>query len=253
MTITMNDGAPVAADRQARLSGSEERTLEAIFRHPLSHSVAWRDVLALLAAIGTADEQHNGEVSLRAGGERLVIKPPHGKDLEGGDVIDLRHFLTRAGWSPNAAGKPSAVAPAVAQALVVVIDHAGARIYALGADTSDEAAPDHETHHFRHELEARSRDADREESWPRDERFFEEIARALAAGGPIVIIGHGKGQSNEGGHLCAYLEAHHKPITARIVREIVADLPHMSTPELLDLGRQVLGETPAVREQGGRN
>jgi len=59
--------------------------------------------------------------------------------------------------------------------------------------------------------------------------------------GEIVVIGHGKGQSNEADHLSAYLRAHHKETYARIVREIVADLPHMTTPELLDLGRHAFG------------
>jgi hypothetical protein len=63
------------------------------------------------------------------------------------------------------------------------------------------------------------------------------VADAVAAGGEIVVIGHGKGQSNEADHLSAYLQAHHKPTWARIVREIVADLPHLTTPELLELGR----------------
>jgi hypothetical protein len=35
-----------------------------------------------------------------------------------------------------------------------------------------------------------------------------------------------------GYHLSAYLQAHHKQTYARIVREIVADLPHPTTPEL---------------------
>jgi hypothetical protein len=55
------------------------------------------------------------------------------------------------------------------------------------------------------------------------------------------VIDHGNGQSNEADHLSAYLQAHHEPIHDRIVREIVADLPHLTTPELLDLGRRAFG------------
>ena len=64
----------------------------------------------------------------------------------------------------------------------------------------------------------------------------------MSTGGRIVVISHGKGQSNEADHLSAYLQAHHKSIHARIVREIVADLPHLTTPELLTLGRNAFAE-----------
>jgi hypothetical protein len=55
------------------------------------------------------------------------------------------------------------------------------------------------------------------------------------------VIGHGKGQSNEADHLTAYLKSHHRETYDRIVREVVADLPHMTTPQLLDLGRHAFG------------
>jgi hypothetical protein len=61
------------------------------------------------------------------------------------------------------------------------------------------------------------------------------------------VLGHGKGQSNEANHLSAFLQAHHKATHARIVREIVADLPHLTAPALLDLGRHALGEAGRAR------
>ena len=57
---------------------------------------------------------------------------------------------------------------------------------------------------------------DREENYPDDERFFEAIVSAIALG-PIVVIGHGKGQSNEADHLRVYLNKHHKAVAARVV------------------------------------
>jgi hypothetical protein len=166
------------------LTGADRRTLDAIFRHPLAHNLAWREVVGLIGAIGDAEEKHNGEFVFQAGDATLAMKRPHGKDLQTSDVMDLRHFLTRAGWSPNASATPDAEAPAPEPGLIVVIDHAGARVYAIDDGATDE--PKHLLHH----LERKQHDADREETYPEDDKFFEQVANALATGGPIVPPHH---------------------------------------------------------------
>ena len=226
----------------AQSTGVERRTLAAIFRHPLAHNLAWREVASLFAAIGSIDERHSGEFLLTAGDQTHVMKKPHHKDLTGDDVMELRHFLARAGWSPEA--KPSLDADATAPdpAFVVVIDHAGARIYAL--DRSIDAfqgAPPPEPKHVTHHVEAKHQDADRDETYPEDTHFFDAVAEAVKGDGEIVVIGHGAGQSNEADHLTAYLDRHHKPVAARIARQLTADLPRLSPAELVDLGRRAIG------------
>jgi hypothetical protein len=152
--------------------------------------------------------------------------------------MDLRHFLAHAGWSPSGSPPPNPDVAAPEPGLIVVIDHAGAKVYRIdravdGGHGVTEPDPKHLLHH----LERKKHDADRDETYPDDERFFEQVADAVSDGGQIVLIGHGKGQSNEADHLSAYLQSHHKDVHARIVREIIADLPHLTTPELLGLGR----------------
>jgi hypothetical protein len=233
----------------AAATGVSRRTLDTIFRHPLSHNLSWREVVNLFSAIGDAEEKHNGEFVFRAGEDTLMMKKPHHKDLTGDDVMDLRHFLSRTGWSPGASAPPSADAAAPEPRLVVVIDHAGAKVFSVDPSVDGgRGANADDARHFLHHLERKMRDEDRNETYPEDERFFEQVADAMSAGGEIVVIGHGKGQSNEADHLTAYLSAHHKQTYARIVREIVADLPHLTTPELLELGRSAFGQvrSPAV-------
>jgi len=241
MTQTQPSAA-AAANLNAAVAGQGRRALDEIFRHPLSHNLAWREVVALFASIGSVEEKQNGEFLFRAGVGRLSMKQPHHKDLTGPDVMDLRHFLTRAGWAPDAAKSSPIESASPAVRLIVVIDHAGARIYQLdeGVDDGDGIAP-RETHHLPHQLTRTARGENRDEIDPEDVRFFEAVAAALSPRGEIVVIGHGKGQSNEADHLSAYLQAHHKETFGRIVREIVADLPHLTTLELLDLGRHALG------------
>jgi hypothetical protein len=123
-------------------------------------------------------------------------------------------------------------------ALAVVIDHASARIYDLPLDDARHAP--HETHHLHHSIDRTDRDADREESWPVDTRYFDAVAAALSGDRQIVVVGHGKGQSNEADHLMAYLFKNHSAVHARVAREIVADLPHLTVPQLLALSRHSL-------------
>jgi hypothetical protein len=232
-----------ASNLNAAVTGADRRTLDAVFRHPLSHNLSWREVVALVSAIGDVEEKPSGDYLFRAGDERLSIKKPHGKDLSTTDVMDLRRLLTRAGWSPDAAAPAEPESPSAAGdlSLIVVVDHAGAKVFRIDPSADDIGGVTAlDPRHVVHPVGAHRRDQDREETYPADERFFEDVATALAPGGPIVLIGHGKGQSNEAGHLTAHLKRHHHDIYMRVVGELVADLPSLTTPELLQLGRYTL-------------
>ncbi len=223
-------------------TGHKRRTLDAIFQHPLAHNLEWREVVSLMESIGSATEKRDGEFLLQAGDQHFSMKKPHGKDVAGAAVMALRHFLTRAGWSPDA--PPATDAQNTSPNSIIVIDHAGAKIYQVaissGGGSGHAIAVEH-SKHVLHEVDPKQHDADRDERYPDDERFFEAVVGAIAFGGSIVIIGHGKGQSNEADHLRTYLAKHHKNIAARVVREIVADLPSLTTPELLQLGLHAFG------------
>lgn len=233
---TLEPATPAA---RVNVTGIDLRTLDTIFQHPLSHNLAWREVVSLITTIGEVDDQKNGGVLLRAGSEHLTMTKPHSKDLEASDVVELRHFLTRAGWSPDGHPEAQSTRPETGSDIIIVIDHDGATIHWVGVAATD--ATDRPPVRILPDSERKTSDRDRDENFPEDRQFFEQIAGAVAAGGKIVVIGHGKGQSNEADHLSAYLQAHHKETFGRVVREIVADLPHLTNSELLDLGRHALG------------
>jgi hypothetical protein len=231
----MTDDTPPKPD--AGPAHADKRLITRIFQHPLSHNLSWRDVLALFQSIGTVDQAHGGDTVLNLNGQHQAFKHPHDKDLGPQDVIALRHLLTRAGWAEGA-GAPVAAPPAD---LVVVIDHADARIYAA---TPDNGAEPQELHHFQHDSDPARREADRDEKWPVDNRFFADIAQALGEEGRIVIVGHGTGQSNEASHLMTYLSKHDTGVHARIAREIKVDLSHQTLRQLLATARHILQPPP---------
>jgi hypothetical protein len=198
MTSPKHDLHDTAAlNLNAAVTGVDRRTLDAIFRHPLSHNLSWREVVNLFKAIGDAEEKHNGEFVFQAGDQTLAMKKPHAKDLTGPEVMDLRHFLKRTGWSPNASA-PNADAAAPDPSLIVVINHAGAKVYKIDRSVDGgHGVTAYDPKHLLHHLERKMRDEDRDETYPEDEQFFEQVANAVSAGGEIVVIGHGKGQSKE--------------------------------------------------------
>ena len=78
--------------------GSEHRnTLDKIMRHPASGNIEWRQVRALLEAVGTVTEEHDGKLRVTVGDQTDVLQRPHGKDIGKDTIVDLRHLLTRAG------------------------------------------------------------------------------------------------------------------------------------------------------------
>jgi hypothetical protein len=79
---------------------SHERTLGLLFEHPTSHNIEWRDVDSLLNSLGTATEGANGAVHITVNGQTVVLHRPKHKDVTEEQVIELRHFLRRAGIEP---------------------------------------------------------------------------------------------------------------------------------------------------------
>jgi hypothetical protein len=138
-------------------------------------------------------------------------------------------------------------APAMAthRNVVIVIDHAGARVFLLEREAG---ATPQELHHVLHHADRSQHDADRAERYPADTRFFDAIAAAVAGNGRVVVIGHGKGQSNEADHLMAHLGKHHTGVQARVAGLLSADLPHSTVPQLLALARHALW--PALKSAG---
>jgi hypothetical protein len=84
------------------LNNRHRDTLRKIFGHPASGNIEWRQVLSLLEAVGTVDEEHNGSFKVTLGAETETIGRPRGKDIDRQMVVDLRRMLTGAGLAPTA-------------------------------------------------------------------------------------------------------------------------------------------------------
>jgi hypothetical protein len=237
-TALHNDVGDVAASHSGAMSRADHRSLEALFRHPISHNLAWSDVVGLFTRLGSVEQKSNHEFAFNVGTETHVISRPHSKDLTISEIMDLRHFATRAGCSPHAPSEAPAHPVSPSPTLLVVVDHHGAKIYHIdvaGDDVARHNISPYDPHHFLHHLAHKDQSRERGQRAPEETSFYEQIAQAVAAGGKIVVIGHGEGKSNAAHHLAEYLAAHHPETYQRIVREVVADLSSVTTPQLLAL------------------
>ena len=103
-TTHARDDAAAVTRNLASLTGSHRRTFDAIFRHPSPHNIDWEDVVALIGKIGDAREESNNDFVFEVSGKRHHLKKPHTKHLTSDEVIDVRHFLMAADFSPLPSG-----------------------------------------------------------------------------------------------------------------------------------------------------
>ena len=85
------------------LSGHHRDTLLQIFQQKTNHNVEWHDVVSLLEAVGSIEQQHDDMFVFRIGQETEVLRRPSDKDIDGQQLVDLRRILTSAGYDTVAA------------------------------------------------------------------------------------------------------------------------------------------------------
>src|SRR5580698_7302844 len=80
------------------LSSHHRDTLLQIFEQKTNHNVEWHDVVSLLEAVGSIEQQHDDMFLFRLGDETEVLRRPKDKDIDGQQLVDLRRILTSAGY-----------------------------------------------------------------------------------------------------------------------------------------------------------
>ncbi len=236
--------SPTATDNTLPVAphiASHRRTLEKLFRHPAAQNIDWDDALALFETIGDVEHKNNDKWLFQIGAEHQIMHQPHGKDLTGDEVIELRKFLQRAGWSAQGEPTPTPASHVATPSLMVVVDHHEAKIYHIATDAHDATRKQivpYDPHHFLHHLTHKDQDRERGQRAPEDPSFYVRITEALGSAGDIVVVGHGTGHSNAAHRLMEHLRAHAPEVHARVVREVTVDLSSVTLAQLLDIAGQ---------------
>jgi len=84
------------------MKAAHRQTLDKIFENPVSGSIKWRDVEALLIALGAEVSEGSGSrVRFTISGQTLFLHRPHpSPDTKRWAVRDIREFLTNVGMRP---------------------------------------------------------------------------------------------------------------------------------------------------------
>lgn len=84
------------------LTSHHRATLHKVFDHGGgAHNVGWREVISLLEAVGTVDEEHNGKFRVGLGDSLLFLHRPTHKDVDTQMLVDIRKGLKSASYGPG--------------------------------------------------------------------------------------------------------------------------------------------------------
>lgn len=214
------------------LSGSHLRTYNAIFQHPVSHNLEWREVRTLFEHIAEVAEQPNGNVKVTRNGQSLVLRTPRTKDVsEISELMEIRHFIER-----SEKVEPARVAGEADW--LVVIDHSEARVYRseMHGTIPERILPHKPDDFFRHAHN--SKDFSRGQEKPDPNSFFEPVAAVLKGAAKILVFGSGKGTSSEMDQFIAWAGKHHPELAKRIIGSLVIDEHHLTEGQLLSKARE---------------
>lgn len=84
------------------LKKKHQMTLNAIFAKPVQSGIGWKDIEALLEALGAELSEGSGSrVRIALNGRKAVFHRPHPqKETDKGAVVSMKRFLTEAGVKP---------------------------------------------------------------------------------------------------------------------------------------------------------
>jgi hypothetical protein len=230
---------------QTQMLGVHQSTYDAIFQHPISRNLVWRDVRSMLGVLADVTEEHAEHVKFTRNGQTLTLHPPRRKDFSDIDeLMRIRHFLERS-------GAPSQAATAEGMHLLVVIDHREARVFKaeIRGSVPRRITPYDPQGAHRH-LRNVENDANGQRK-PELKSFYEAVARTLEGAEKILILGSATGSSSAMDHLVAELKERHPDISRRVVGAIAINEQHMSENQLLEKAREFY-TTAAMRESDSR-
>jgi hypothetical protein len=231
---------------ETQLSGSHRTIYDAVFQHPISRNLAWRELVAMLQALsGVTLEERNGTLKVAREGRTLVMHQPirkHVTDVQ--ELMNLRRFLEQ----PETARPPS---PLAGGHLLVVIDHRLARIYQAELHGTvpqrivpyDRSGFGRHLHHVENESNGQRK--------PEIKSFYEAVAKTLLDAEKILLFGTGTGASSAMDQLLAALRRDHPALADRVVGSVVVDEQHLSEDQLLAQARSFYETMPSHPSSGG--
>jgi hypothetical protein len=231
-----------------------QRTLEALFSHPLVHGLRASKVEALLHALGADITPLDGrrlQIRLPGGQETWlqVGEGLHHPDLEPDAVLRVRHLLEEAGVAPqHPEAEPASERGDQSRRLVIHLDHLRTDAFLLDGETVEHAVlvphgvwGSGENLSHRHDRDIAGQKA------PRDYDYLTRIMNAMEGADAVLLLGHGTGESDMRQLLLAHVRRHRPDLLERLVGVETLASADPSEGQLLAVAREHFGNLPHRR------
>jgi hypothetical protein len=231
-----------------------QRTLEALFSHPLVHGLRASKVEALFHALGaevTPLEGRRIQIRLPGGQETWLQlgEGVHHPDLDADAVLRVRHLLEAAGVTPqHPEAEPASPRGDQSRRLVIHLDHHRTDLYRLeGEEVEHGQLTPHgvwgsgETLSHRHDRDIAGQKA------PRDYDYLSRIMAAMEEADAVLLLGHGTGESDMRQLLLAHVRRHRPDLLERLVGVETLAIADPSEGQLLAVAREHFGNLPQRR------
>jgi hypothetical protein len=235
-----------------------QRTLEALFAHPLHHDLRTSKVEALLRCLGASvTSLDGGRLRIQMpGGEETWVRSSCGVGrpfLDADGLMRVRHLLQAGGVSPDQPlAEPRGSRGDQARRLVLHLTHTHTDAFLLDGDSVEHALlrphglwGSGENLSHRHDRDIAGQRA------PLDHAYLGRIAEAMEQADAVLLLGHGTGESDMRQVLLSHLHTHHRPLLERIVGVVTLDHAHPSDGALLALAREHFGNLPERHQLPG--
>ncbi len=126
--------------------------------------------------------------------------------------------------------------------LLVVIDHAEARVYHTEVHgTVPERLVSYDPHGFGRHLHSAHEWTDGKRQ-PERKSYYEAVAKTLLGAEQVLLFGSGTGRSSAMEQLLADLKDHHPDVAKAVIGSVIVDPHHTTESQLLAKAREFYGE-----------
>ncbi|HUC90063.1 MAG TPA: hypothetical protein VMR45_04630 [Patescibacteria group bacterium] len=209
--------------------------LSELYAHPIEHNIKWHELVPALSSIGLMHTENNGSHHFIRNGHTVVFDYANSDTLNEEEIIKLRHFISSSAISKNKN-------PDLAKDVIIAISHHQAVIFYDPGQTTESHTTEHADISAGRLLHTRPTSPPYSNVGPViDEAYYDAIIKDLANAHRIVILSHGTGSSNAGIHLMARINEKNPELAHRIAAIKRCDLEALTEPQIISLGKELLG------------
>ena len=212
--------------------------LSELFAHPIARNIEWSELITALSSIGLLQSESNGNYEFSRNGYAIVFERSHSKTLEVQEVLKLRHFLR---MSVHAKEED----PLLQNAEIVAIDHHEATvIHNPGSESELQEKFHADVSKSRILHKTKHRPSYNDENPTDVDGYFDAIIKSMMKSHSIVILSHGTGSSSAGEKLFKRIVEGYPKGVHKIIAVRKCDLEALTTPEVIELGVELLHGSP---------